>query len=273
MKTHAKLAAKTGPPEPTAPAYYKSDSIALDTSKAPWMKFALDEMGKKIKENPDYESFEKLWYLSMAQHDGERTLTKHLGLSSGPLEQKNEPTLSLNPGYKERNYLLRPILDEKVGKRLEASNPEINKYFEGVKTDPDLDKKGRSWDISHVSRGSVGWTVTAWCAAFVNWCLKQAGAPHMGIATAKSWLKFGTPLVAPVYGCITIIPPSRSTGSTTGHVAFYVATKGNKVALLGGNQSDQVKISEYSKVLGYRWPTAFNYYLLDKGSGPRSAIV
>lgn len=76
---------------------------------------------------------------------------------------------------------------------------------------------------------------------------------------------------APEYGCITVIPPSSSTGSTTGHVAFYTGTRGDKIVLVGGNQSDTVSEMEAqaNRVLGYRWPTEFNHFLLDR----RSAVV
>ena len=108
--------------------------------------------------------------------------------------------------------------------------------------------------------------MTAWCAAFVNWCLKQAGAPHLGYATAESWLRFGTPLPSAVYGCVTIIPPAGHTRSTTGHVAFYTGRKGSKVLLLGGNQGNKVCEMEAAadRILGYRWPTPFNYFLLER---------
>jgi uncharacterized protein (TIGR02594 family) len=263
-KSHAPW--KHGPPEPAAIGYIKDDSITFDTSHAPWMKIALQECGKKIKENEDYDSFAKLWYTSLVQHE-----TEHHFLS----ESLQGPTLSVTtggktdsvlvmPGLKERHPLLKAVLNDEVGRNLKAKNPEINKYFTHLRTDPDRDRKGRTWGISPVNRGAQSWGVTAWCAAFVNWCLQQAGAPHLGMATAASWLKFGTPLAKPVYGCVTIVPPAKSTGSTTGHVAFYMETKGDMIGLLGGNQSDQVKLSYFHKVLGYRWPTAFNYYLLDR---------
>ena len=75
---------------------------------------------------------------------------------------------------------------------------------------------------------------------------------------------FGTPVANPVYGCLTVIKPSSSTGSTTGHVAFFVAHRGDSVVLLGGNQGDAVSEVPFkaSTVLGYRWPTKINQYLL-----------
>ena len=118
--------------------------------------------------------------------------------------------------------------------------------------------------FAYESTGSETRKITAWCAAFVNWCLSQADAPHLGYATAKSWLEFGTPVAHPVYGCLTIIKPSLSTGRTTGHVAFFVKYKGNNVILLGGNQHGAVSEVPFgeSMVLGYRWPTKINHYLL-----------
>jgi len=61
-----------------------------------------------------------------------------------------------------------------------------------------------------------------------------------------------------------ILKPSKSTGSTTGHIAFFVEFQGTGVKLLGGNQRDAVAEKTYagSNVLGYRWPTKINNYLL-----------
>ncbi|MGH7471914.1 MAG: hypothetical protein ACRENP_28515 [Longimicrobiales bacterium] len=62
---------------------------------------------------------------------------------------------------------------------------------------------------------------------------------------------------------LAVVNPSSSTGSTTGHVRFFVETKGNNIELLGGNQGDKVSIAPFkqSTVLGYRWPTTINHYL------------
>jgi len=233
----------TKPAVPMAPAYMKTDSIRFDTSKAPWMRFALEELQKDVKEHADYDSFAKLLYLSLAHQ-------KSAGRPS---------------------YLLEGVARAGMGESLTRKNQDVVKYFDGVKTDPARDPrgKGRSWDIAPVNEAQPGnWQVTAWCAAFVNWCLKQAGAPYLGYATAEAWLRFGTPLPSPEYGCVTIIPPSSSTGSTTGHVAFYTGTKGDNILLVGGNQGDKVTEMEAqaNRVLGYRWPTQFNYFLLDRSS-------
>ncbi|MFN8651589.1 MAG: TIGR02594 family protein [Gemmatimonadales bacterium] len=152
---------------------------------------------------------------------------------------------------------------------LAERNPEIAKYFQGVTSHPSDDKKGRVWELQPTYGGVGRAEVTAWCAAFVNWCLTQAGAPHHGLGTARAWLDFGTPIMHPIYGCITVVKPSQSTGSTTGHVGFFVRKDGGLVRLLGGNQGDSVCEANFgeSTVLGYRWPTGFNHYLMAAKAG------
>lgn len=95
-----------------------------------------------------------------------------------------------------------------------------------------------------------------WCAAFVNYCLHRAGYSHTGSAGAASFVGRGRwrfrALTSPRKGCVAVM------GGTTGqHVAFLwnfsglpdnpggnVANgPGVTIQLLGGNQSNRVKIS------------------------------
>jgi len=104
---------------------------------------------------------------------------------------------------------------------------------------------------------------TAWCASFVNWCLAQIGVAGTNSAAAASWLDWGQPSHA-FGGAITVIhspAAARSAMSVSGnHVGFLVQESGSRFHLLGGNQSDQVKISSYPKsswqLRGYRRPEA-----------------
>lgn len=239
----------------------KSDEVQLDTTKAPWMDIAKAELGKNIRELGSNDELVRSLRLALATEALERQIEGFgsdsllLGTRSGPSDPSRYHVLS--------KELRKPPLQKMIGQmeanRLRERNPEINKYFESVKTDPAYNKKGKSFDIpSTYEAGGYG-NITAWCAAFVNWCLTRAGAPHLGYATAKSWLDFGTPVAHPIKGCVTVIKPSSSTGSTTGHVAFFVELQGNNVRLLGGNQGDKVSHMTVkdakSRVLGYRWPT------------------
>lgn len=105
---------------------------------------------------------------------------------------------------------------------------------------------------------------TPWCSSFVNWVIVTAGYVGTNNALAASWLDWGRALDQPRAGAITVIKKKGAssdvaTGSSTGfHVGFYVSGTGASFRLLGGNQGDQVKYSNYFlasyDVRGYRWP-------------------
>jgi uncharacterized protein (TIGR02594 family) len=95
---------------------------------------------------------------------------------------------------------------------------------------------------------------TAWCSAFANWVMQQAGIRGSGRATARSWLHWGYGTHHPEYGCIVVFERGNSTWQ--GHVAFYIGQEGKHILVLGGNQGDAVSVHSYpkSRLLGYRWP-------------------
>ena len=113
-----------------------------------------------------------------------------------------------------------------------ANNPDVVKYLRVV---------GASDDE------------VPWCSAFVNWVMLQAGYAPTRSALARSWLKWGAS-VTPRYGAIVVF--SRAGSTTKGHVGFYLKDAGDSIQVLGGNQSDSVRITTYNKshVLSYRWP-------------------
>lgn len=95
---------------------------------------------------------------------------------------------------------------------------------------------------------------TYWCSAFVNWCVERSGYEGTDSAWARSWLNWGKAIKKPHKGCIVVF--KRGSG---GHVGFFMGEKEKKIRVLGGNQSDEVNISLYSKsdFLGYRVPGNF----------------
>lgn len=105
---------------------------------------------------------------------------------------------------------------------------------------------------------------TAWCSSFVNWVMKKAGYTPTYSAAAKSWLDWGIPLDGAREGAITIVQrKSASGGGAAGtpsgfHVGFLVSDSTGSLRLLGGNQSNQVRYSDFSlgswEVKRYRWP-------------------
>lgn len=116
------------------------------------------------------------------------------------------------------------------------SNPRVMEYFKKV---------GHSW---------VKDDSTAWCAAYVGWCLEMAGIKSTRKLNARSYLKLGTEVKTPQKGDIVILWRVKK-NSAYGHVAFFEGfTPDGNLLLLGGNQSNEVNISEYpiSRLLGYR---------------------
>lgn len=100
---------------------------------------------------------------------------------------------------------------------------------------------------------------TPWCSAFACWVMEQAGHKSPKTAWARTWFDQGwgeeEPKGDPRRGAITVF--RRGNG---GHVGFFIEDLGDRVAVLGGNQANKVKISNYPKLgdhyelLGYRWP-------------------
>lgn len=95
---------------------------------------------------------------------------------------------------------------------------------------------------------------TAWCSAFVNWCVIQTGMQGTNSAWARSWLDWGREPVSEDEwaGCICIL----ERGPNSGHVGFLEDWEDGRVKLLAGNQGDAVSEAWFpmDRVLGYRVP-------------------
>ncbi|WCL80038.1 TIGR02594 family protein [Saprospira sp. CCB-QB6] len=121
----------------------------------------------------------------------------------------------------------------------------------------------------HSTTGGFRDDETPWCASFVNWVMNKAGQGGTGSAAAMSWAKYGKKVDQPAYGAIAVL----SYGGGKGHVGFVVGKKGSNVLLLGGNQSNMVKISAFgtSKIHAYVFPNNFeipeNYYTFGEAEG------
>jgi uncharacterized protein (TIGR02594 family) len=121
-----------------------------------------------------------------------------------------------------------------------AHNPRVLEYFQSMQI-PQTPKDDE----------------TPWSSAFIHWVLKQSGITGSGSLGNRSWMKWGvaSPLKA---GCIAVFWIG-SPEAETGHAGFLVSVleDGNRLAILGGNQANQVSISMFSKsrLLGCRWPS------------------
>lgn len=91
-----------------------------------------------------------------------------------------------------------------------------------------------------------------WCSGFACAAMEANGIRSPRSDSAKSWLSWGSPLSAPVLGCVVVF--DRPGGN---HVGFVVGQdKDGNLMVLGGNQGDAVSIAAFSRtrVAGYRWP-------------------
>jgi uncharacterized protein (TIGR02594 family) len=108
---------------------------------------------------------------------------------------------------------------------------------------------------------------TAWCSAFVNWCIEEAGYAGTDSAWAKSWINWGRPIREPRPGCIVVWDRDTFQGghiADGGHVGFYLSSDSDSVKVRGGNQGNAVSEQSYPKdgmvgnmrykLLGYRIP-------------------
>jgi uncharacterized protein (TIGR02594 family) len=104
---------------------------------------------------------------------------------------------------------------------------------------------------------------TPWCAAYVNWCLSQAGIDGTGSLMARSFATYGKGIHRTETiprGSIAIWPRGKP---PSGHVNIVLHDDGTYVWCIGGNQSKEgtngaVTIARYAKgqAVAYRWPTA-----------------
>ncbi|WP_435310634.1 TIGR02594 family protein [Primorskyibacter sedentarius] len=101
-----------------------------------------------------------------------------------------------------------------------------------------------------------------WCSAFVNAIAFICGLERTQSARARSWLLAGKPVHIEDAEIGDVVILKRGTGDqpgpevieAPGHVGFFGGIEGDKVVILGGNQSDSVNVSRYPllRVLGVR---------------------
>jgi uncharacterized protein (TIGR02594 family) len=134
----------------------------------------------------------------------------------------------------------------------------------GVHEAPGADNDARVSEYFSFTRLGPGTPdSTAWCAAFVGWCLERAGIRSTKSARARSYLTWGFEIREPRIGCIVVL--SRGDAALgQGHVGLYVGARRKgligpkQLLLLGGNQANAVSIAPYAyqRVISYRWPVA-----------------
>jgi uncharacterized protein (TIGR02594 family) len=141
---------------------------------------------------------------------------------------------------------------------------EIAEGEEGETTNPDLDIDNPR--IVEYFTATDFWNKDddeAWCSAFANWCMAQAGINGTHSARARDWHEknWGVKLDEPQEGCLVVMKrPNKPIDPNKGHVGFFAGEQDEDTNLvLGGNQGwpGSVNISDFAKdiVLSYRWPS------------------
>lgn len=86
-----------------------------------------------------------------------------------------------------------------------------------------------------------------WCSSFMNYCVAQAGYEGTNSKWALTWDNWGEDVTdAPREGDIAVFS-RKGRNENGGHVGFVVDVSATHIQLLGGNQSDRVKITRYPK--------------------------
>jgi uncharacterized protein (TIGR02594 family) len=91
--------------------------------------------------------------------------------------------------------------------------------------------------FSATNYGKPTGDTTAWCAASLNWCLKQSGFQHgTNSAASASFRNAPGKTNAPQPGDIAVF---RDRGDADhGHVALFLKQNADQVQVIGGNQTD-----------------------------------
>ena len=145
-----------------------------------------------------------------------------------------------------------------LGAREHASSPyAVAKYFlQLVEKNPDGFPYNEEWPVKRANPLIVAFFTmtnlvpeegdqTPWCAAFVNFCLAVAGRQMTFSASSGTFRSFGSlerNKFTAEPGDIVVFRKNgkagdmRSDGSGSGHVGFFVASEGDRIRVLGGNQ-------------------------------------
>lgn len=157
-------------------------------------------------------------------------------------------------------YMFRQFLEAVSGGVPEPPIAGQRAPYDIAKIEQDLDVREVPGDrnnprivMYHATAGGAAADEVAWCSSFVNYCVEQAGMRGTDSKWAMSWHEsdWGRDVTAaPVEGDIVVF--RRRDGSAQGailggHVAFLVEDLGDGFRVLGGNQSNRIKISRYPK--------------------------
>lgn len=161
-----------------------------------------------------------------------------------------------------------------------GGNPvDVARYYEGIgkqNVKPYVNKDGENYAAEWKIRANpliIGFwlttrslpakgDVTAWCAAFVDFCLMLSNRPVKKSGSSADFRLYGDSVQDPKVGDLVVF--ADKSDNKHGHVGFFISETKDSVTVLGGNQSKNTnttgKVTEYPfskkgeslKLLGYR---------------------
>ncbi len=198
-----------------------------------------------------------------------------------------ELTVAVGPEYKSSGFYERLMEVELTGdQRFDAVNIAVSQlgYHEG---DSEADMDGlnmdggrnfaeytRVWGKVDNREGNGVSYGYAWCAAFVSWCLRQAGVPaelaktEISCSRMTNWfisrkLFYGADSgYRPVLGDIIMFADEDSPS----HVGFVLGVKDDKVYTIEGNGGEKVATHSYSLTSGYLYGYCVPNYTVNAGT-------
>lgn len=142
------------------------------------------------------------------------------------------------PGFERLDALLRNVIQQaQAGEWQERGNPGNPRIIECYRVAGGvLDGADRRQD-HHM-----------WCAAFVSWALDTAGIQSPRTMGSQTFRTYGSEVdwrtLEGIRKYDIVVLKSRTRSG--GHVGFAVGVKNGRIQILGGNQNDNVNISDYS---------------------------
>lgn len=181
-------------------------------AEATWMKFALaeqtkhddDEVKRKTGKPSDISEWNALHTKRKNAEKAVVDLNRDLKQEAAKPEKKRDTAKlkALSEQIEEQQEIVKESDDRMREIEKTYNNEDIVKYLESAGLERDQARNDE----------------TAWCASYVNWCVKQAGfSGPKGAPAAESWKNWGIELKEPRYGAITVV--TRAQGKY--HVGFF----------------------------------------------------
>lgn len=181
-------------------------------AEATWMKFALAEQTKhdddEVKRKSGKPSDSSEW---SALHTKRKNAEKALVNLNRDLKQETAKSEKKRDAAKLKALSEQIEEQQEIVKESDDRMREIEKIYNNEDIVKYLESTGLERDQARNDE-------TAWCASYVNWCVKQAGfSGPKGAPAAESWKNWGIELKEPRYGAITVV--TRAQGKY--HVGFF----------------------------------------------------